>query len=417
MTAGQRSDTAVPSRLVPDSWAFDPPAGFRIADVRTAGDLASHREAWAELLLQSPAASPTLSYPHLSAFFETQVLPSETWMCLFAYQADRLVGVLPLIAAKRFGLLSFSILALRAPYNVMHTGAVDCLTLDGGEEIIELFVAYLNRIPRTWPVIRFRELDGRSASMVYFGQGKTKVRAWRQRSGRWNYIPIPATYAEFHARLSSNFKRQLKKSNNKLRALPDVEFCFREQSRSTEDNLSRFETVEDSGWKGEQGSSISATAGSSDFYRIAAERFRNEGWMEWNFLEAGGRTIGAHYGMRINRTVFLIKIAYDQEFASCSPGNLLLARVIEHACELGDIDEINCVADCDWHKNWAMQSRELHDLIVLPSVPLLSAALSTVLNSAVFERLEARLSRMRSGVSTKPVAIENNPASADGPSA
>ncbi len=382
--------------MIPDPWRFEPAAGVRIVDVRTADELDAHRSAWNELLLQSTAASPTLSYPHLSAFLETQVAAPERWMCLFAYEGERLVGVMPLIASRRIGVLGFSVVVMRAPYNVMHTGAVDCLTVDGREQILEVFIAYLNRMRRSWAVVNLRELDERSPSMVYLGRPRTKVKAVIRPRGQWNYIPIPPTYDEFHARLSSNFRRQLKKGNNKLKALDDVEFTFRDERRSTDESLARFAAAEDSGWKGEQGSTISATAGSVDFYRLAAERFRDEGWMEWNFLDVGDRTIAAHYGMRINRTTFLVKIAYDQEFAACSPGNLLLARVIERACESGEVDEINCVADCDWHRNWAMHGRPLHDVTLLPTVPVLSAVVSTILNSNALARLKERIGTIRS---------------------
>ena len=106
--------------------------------------------------------------------------------------------------------------------------------------------------------------------------------------------------------------------------------------------------------------------------------------MEWNFLESGDKTIGAHYAVRIKRTVFLLKICYDEEYSACSPGNLLLEKVVEHASKSGDVDEINCVADCAWHRNWAMKKRLLHDVVILPDIPLLSGLIGRALNSRKF---------------------------------
>ena len=379
--------------LVPKPWTYKTPANLRITDVRTADDLAAHAEAWAELLLQSTAASPMLSYPQISAFFETQIPSSETWLCLFAYENERLIGVLPLIATRSFGFLGFSILCLKTPYDDLHTSGVDCLTLPGREHIIELFADYLSRIPRTWPLIRMREILENSASMVYLNGGGRKVRAVQRLRGCENHIQVPADFGTYHSSLSSNFRRQLKRGNRKLDELKDVRFHCHEATRPLPENIRRFEQVEDAGWKGAANTSVKALEHISRFYALAAERFSDHGWMEWNFLETGDKAIGAHYAVRLNRTLFLLKIGYDEAYSACSPGNLLLEKTIEHACKTGDLDEINCVADCVWHRSWGMQKRLVYDLVLLPRIPLVSSLLETLLNSQGFLKLTARLAQ------------------------
>jgi CelD/BcsL family acetyltransferase involved in cellulose biosynthesis len=128
----------------------------------------------------------------------------------------------------------------------------------------------------------------------------------------------------------------------------------------------------------------------SRFYALAAERFRDHGWMEWNFLETGEKTIGAHYAVRLNRTLFLLKIGYDEAYSACSPGNLLLEKTVEHVSKSGELDEINCVADCAWHRSWGMQNRRVYDLLFLPRIPLVTRLLETLLNSQGFQKLTAR---------------------------
>lgn len=367
--------------LLPAPWKFHAPAALRIVDVRDATDLAKHAAAWAELLVQSPAASPMLSYPQVSAFFETQVEPPESWMCLFAYEGEKLVGVLPLIAARAVGALGLSLVYLKVPYDTLHTSAVDCLTLEGREDILEIFVDYLARMPRAWSLIRIREVPENSASMVALSRPGNRLRAVKKVSASENYIPVPKDIEAYRAGLSSNFRRQLKRGGKKLEELPEIAFLCRESARPPDENMRRFEEVEDKGWKGESGSSVKAAAGVSRLFTLAAERFHEHGWMEWNFLESAGTTIGAHYAVRIKRTLFLLKIAYDEAHSACSPGNLLIDKTIEHASRTGDVDEINCVADCAWHRNWAMQNRLLYDIVILPKIPVLSVLAGKILNS------------------------------------
>jgi hypothetical protein len=60
--------------------------------------------------------------------------------------------------------------------------------------------------------------------------------------------------------------------------------------------------------------------------------------------------------------------------------------VIQNACENRNVDEINCVATCAWHKNWGMTKRLLYDLIILPQIPIMSALLAQVLNSKIVQK-------------------------------
>ena len=340
-----------------------------------------------------------LSYPQVSAFFETQIRAPETWLCLFAYEDQVLVGVFPLIAAKSFRVFGLSMLCFKTPYNNLHTSGVDCLTLRGREEVVNVFVDYLSCLPRTWPLIRLREIPAHSASIIYVNGAHSKLSAVQNLSAAENYIEVSGDYEKYHSGLSSNFRRHLKRGSKKLQELEAVRFHFREETRTIAENMRRFEQVEDAGWKGAENTSIKSVDENSRFYRIAAERFRDDGWMEWNFLETGEKTIGAHYSVRIKRTLFLLKIGYDEAYSACSPGNLLLEKAVEHASRAGDVDEINCVATAAWHKNWGMKKRLLYNLVILPKIPVISRLLSRTLQSEAFAQFRARWKKSRGAVS------------------
>lgn len=380
--------------LLPEPWRFNPPGDLRILDVRSVDELAVHEEAWNRLLLDSTVASPMTSYAQISAFMETQIKDSESWLCLFAYERDRLIGVLPLIAARSIGALGFRLLLMKTPFDLMHTGSVDCLTLPGREELIEIFTDYLSRMPRTWPLIRIREIPGLSPTMVLLAKPGRRLAAISFQSGAENYIEVPSDLTVFHERLSSKFKAQLRRGLKKLQAFPDLRFLCRDESRSVHENMRRFELVEDAGWKGRESTSVKAMPANARFFRLAAERYAAAGWMEWNFIEGDGTTIGAHYAVRVRRTIYMLKIGYDERYSANTPGNVLIEKVVEHAIATGDVDEINFVADCEWHRHWAMARRELHDVIILPRIPFVSSWLVRLLATDAGRKL---LDRMRKG--------------------
>jgi CelD/BcsL family acetyltransferase involved in cellulose biosynthesis len=379
---------------LPEPWRFEAPGNLRVLDVRSVDELAVHEEAWNRLLLDSTIASPMTSYAQISAFMETQIKESESWLCLFAYEREHLIGVLPLIAARSFSALGFRLLLMKTPFDLMHTGSVDCLTLPGREELIEVFTAYLSRMPRTWPLIRIREIPELSPTMVRLAKPDNRLAAISFQTGAENYIEVPSDLTVFHQRLSSKFKAQLRRGLKKLQAFPDLRFLCREESRCVEENMRRFESVEDAGWKGRESTSVRAMPANAMFFRLAAERYAAAGWMEWNFIEGDGTTIGAHYAVRVRRTIYMLKIGYDERYYAYTPGNVLIEKVVEHASAAGDVDELNFVADCEWHRHWAMARRELHDVIILPRIPLVSAWLARFMATDMGRKL---LDHMRKG--------------------
>lgn len=382
-------------KLIPEPWKYIPPPGIRLIDVRSTDELAQHANAWSKLLLSSHNASPMGSYPQISAFFETQLTGSNNWLCLFAYEADRLIGVLPLIAARSIGIPGFSLLLMKTPYDDLHTSGVGCIMSAEHEEIFDVLLSYINKMPGKWPVIRMRELLEHDLTIHCFNRESRRISGILTPCGKENYIEVPKSYESFHAEMSSNFKRQLKRGNRKLEELKDVRFRFGDFSRSPSENIRRFEEIEDKGWKGASNSSIKAVEQNSKFFSIAAERFQNEGWLVWNFIEIGETSIAAHFALKIHRTLFLLKICYDEEFATCSPGNLLLDNVIQNACAMGDLDEINCVADGAWHRNWKMKERTIYELLILPKIPIVSAIACCILKSKTFEKVKGLLGRGR----------------------
>jgi hypothetical protein len=360
------------------SEAANRPSGeLRIIEVDTLPELARHAEAWAGLLLKSASTSPKQSYPWISSFFENKPLSGKRWFCLFAYEGDSLVGVLPLIAVRSYKLPFRPLLLFKTPYDVLHTTAVDALTPCGREDLLEEFVKYLQVSRKGWPLIRFKLLPEDSPSMRWLKQDRGHCAVCKP-SGAANFVRLPAQYSTYYDALSHGFKRQLKRRARKLEELKDVRFLLRESTRSTAENLACFMDVESSGWKGESHSSIGTLDSNRALFLAAVEGFERYGWMEWNFLEADGITIAAQCAVRIRRTLFVLKIGYRENYSFCTPGNLLFAKVIEHSCAQGDVDEINCMAAWEWHKDWNMRSRKVYDLIVFPRIPVLAAFLRAI---------------------------------------
>ncbi len=358
---------------IPDPWKFNSPGNIQIIDVRSVNELKQYKNDWNDLLLQSTAASHMLSYPWISAYLETKVcVPDETWICLFAYERKKLIGVLPLVIKKKFSFLTMSILIFETPYDVFHTSSVDCLTMQGHEDVLELFIDYLWHIPRAFPFVHIKKIPGHSPSMIYLKNTEKKVCIIAEKSGTERFLPISGTYDDYISKLSPKFKKELRRRNRRLNELEDINFLLRENKRSVNENIKRLLDIEAKGWKGRAKTCAKARKGDVDLHTIGIKRLNRYGWMEWDFLEVKNKTIAVFSSSRINSIIYGMKIGFDEDFSFYTPGNLLFMRMIQYAFDSGDVNEINCMSDMPWQKRWKMCKRPLFDLFIFPRIPFLS---------------------------------------------
>ena len=361
--------------VLPESWDYKPPAGIEVIGARNFEELAKHSEAWDDLFLKSNLSFFS-SYPWINAYITHLIEDHESWICLFAYLDGELIGVLPLVIRRSYRMLGRSIILFRTPFSPMHTSTIDCLMPPDNHIALEIFYDFLSKIPSTWPIISFKELLENSPALTFLN--KHKGYSIVISGARQNYIQLSGTYEEYQAGISSNLRRLIKRNTKKLKELDKVKFVMRESQRSTNENMNRFMDAEHSGWKKEVRGSVKSYPKHAATLSMAAEDLAKRGWMEWNFIEIDNCTTAAHYAIRVNRIVYVMKIAFVDEYNFCSPGNLLFNKMIENSFLQGDVDEIHTLADCPWHYQWQVKSRRLYDALLLPRIPVVSHIIKLV---------------------------------------
>jgi len=343
-------------------------AAVRIVQADQLSDLDEHARAWDALLLQCPRAYPMQSHGWVRAFFEHKLQPRQRLLCLFAYQGQRLVGVMPLAGGCSAPGLGFTEHCFMAPYNAYHIVRGDCLILPGQEDVFGVMIEHLMAICQGPPVLRFRRVAKTSPIFQFFRQPREHLCLLHRVDGGEKFIrPVP-DYPTYLAGLDGKFRRELGRQTRRLQEQSVASYRLRDRGGAGE-NLEAFMAVEDSGWKGQKKTSIRAVPGDAAVFLDATRRMQELGWMEWNFLEADRQIIAAQYAMRVNRIVYLLKVGYREEFANCAPGQLLLAKTIENASLQGDVDEINFLARRTWLRVWNVAQRNLYTLIVAPRDP------------------------------------------------
>lgn len=93
--------------------------------------------------------------------------------------------------------------------------------------------------------------------------------------------------------------------------------------------------VEAASWKGRSRSALANDAIKGAFFRRYVAAACREGILRLCFLRIGGRAVAMQLAVECGGRFWLLKIGYDEAFARCSPGVLLLVETMRYAAIRG----------------------------------------------------------------------------------
>jgi CelD/BcsL family acetyltransferase involved in cellulose biosynthesis len=344
-------------------------SSISILQARTPEELACHADEWDRLALAAPERHPMLSYAWVATFFEHRIDARSSWLCLFAYDGQYLIGVLPVV--RRGRLLGTQ---LSAPYDE-HTRSGHPLLAVGREH--EALAALLEALSVAEPrhvSIRFYGIRAGSPTLAAESAIPARVKTLSSIGGRGSVIPTSGSFAGYEDTLNSNFRRNLRKARNRCTKAHETAFhTYSGPDAAAPHLLQQFLEVEAAGWKGAAGTAIKCSADLVAFYTALAHRLSERRWLEWHFLELDGAPAAGHFAIRFGRSLVLPKIGYDEQHARLAPGNMLFHQIAAESFADPDTDEINCLTDMEWHANWHVMTEEYSDMIATPHQLLPSA--------------------------------------------
>ena len=93
--------------------------------------------------------------------------------------------------------------------------------------------------------------------------------------------------------------------------------------------------VEAAGWKGRRGTALAGDPVRGGFYRRYATAACRTGILRLCFLRVGERIAAVQFAIESDERFWLLKVGYDEAFARCSPGMLLIAETVRDAAKRG----------------------------------------------------------------------------------
>ena len=166
------------------------------------------------------------------------------------------------------------------------------------------------------------------------------------------YIEFKNGADAFWAEHSKKFTKGFQKKMLKAESLGDLKLQVVNQIEELPAAFEAFLAIENSGWKGESGTSILKQPSKLKYYQSLLEHYGAAGLCQINILWLGQEPIAAQFGLRVASTLYLLKIGFCEAYSEISPGYLILAKLVAHHCENKGVTRISFVTGVDWIDRW-----------------------------------------------------------------
>ena len=159
-------------------------------------------------------------------------------------------------------------------------------------------------------------------------------------------------------RLPGKLRYDLKRARTRAADRGDVRLEVLTPSAAEVDEcLDRFMRIEASGWKGREGSALAARSQLHAFFRLYCHLAAEAGILRFFVLRIGTTLAAAQIAVQVYERLWVLKIAYEEALARCSPGFLLSAEAIWHASALGLRSYEFLGAPESWEERWNPEHR------------------------------------------------------------
>jgi CelD/BcsL family acetyltransferase involved in cellulose biosynthesis len=345
-----------------------------IADDARAFDLLE--EGWKRM--GGTATSPMQSLEWARACVETFHAKDELRLVILG-TLERPLAVAPLVVRPGGRLELAGVRALSEPTDFTYSSPEALGLLTRGLARLNAPME-LGRVPSDSPLLGSLQLAFRLRSLVLTSEPAGSP-----------YIPLDSSWARPESKLNAGRRSDLRRMQRRAEQLGPVRYEMLEPTPAELPPLfQQALEVEDRGWKGQQGTSLLRDLERQAFFRRYTAATAANGQLRLNLMRIGERPVAMQLGVELGGKLWLLKMGYDEAFASCSPGMLLMLQAVGHAAR-GGLHALELLGGPEpWVKMWTQQVRPCNAIRVYPAGPKGAMALGSDAVSVARRRL-ARL--------------------------
>ncbi len=155
-----------------------------------------------------------------------------------------------------------------------------------------------------------------------------------ERSSASPWLPITHPWNEFEQSISSKNRYTMRRARKRADALGTVAFDFRiPDENDVPNSFEDLVRIESLSWKEKNRTSLGAHTQLNRFFSEYMLSAAKAGILRVNFLTINGAAVAFLMGVEYANRYWVLKISFDEAFAHCSPGVILMHETIHHAVE------------------------------------------------------------------------------------
>lgn len=247
-----------------------------------------------------------------------------------------------------------------------------------------------------WDYIQLPQRVFENSSIWYSIRDDHSAFIHSQKQGGCYYLQAES-YDQIREKFSRKFKRNLRQQRNKLSRLGNSEILFLRTKNEINWAFQDFIELEGSGWKGDEGSSIKNNQTFVKFFEELRDNFSEDGQFEIELLRVNNKSVAGLLCLLTDDTVYALKIGYDENYSSVSPGVLLLDEVIQRYSNDASVKTINFMADYASAEPWQPLSMDVFSILIC-NKSLLGLLYSINLKHKISEKVKKALMFLKKGV-------------------
>ena len=312
-------------------------------------------EEWRELCQEGPCNAPFYRPEWIAAAIRA-FAGQQRFLLVTVRDEARLRGVLPLLEIKE-SVAGFPCTRLRSAsriprFEFVHGEGPDV------DDVVRAAWRHLRDLP-SWDAIELVNVpEGGGAERLLAVAKEDAFPTCRLEYAKSPYIDLKGLrsgddFSRFGQ--SSRFRYHLRQGWREISKRGAVRLQREEKLRP--DALQDFYRLEQSGWKGKEGTAITSKPELRRFFDAVAHAAEQFGYLSMYSLKQGDTTIAAHLGLTYAERYYPIKVAYDEHFSKYGPGHLIIGQVLHDCVERG-LTEFDCLGEGTEAKaKWTSKSR------------------------------------------------------------
>lgn len=289
---------------------------------------------WNDLLNSSKDDHVFLTLEWLSSWWKHFGAQRELFL-LAVEDKNRILAVAPLMATtyRLFGIQIRRIEFIGTPTSDYHT----FILADKSQKCARIILDYVKDC--SWDCIELKSIpeDSETASALRV-VSKESFDLRERVLDVCPYVPLPATFEEYHQQLHYKMRKNMRRTERNLRKEHRVEFKPHTEMGSLEDAMDAFFKLHQQRWQSKGYSGIFSTQALRDFHLEVAKRFDEKGWLRLYFLTVDDKPVSVEYSFRYKQKLFDYLTGFDPAYSRYGVGNLTLMHAFERTIESGSYE-------------------------------------------------------------------------------